>query len=238
MNTIFNDRPSDLKNTNLDNIKIIGVAHVSTKSVEMVKEIIQSEKPDIVALELDEGRFNGLIHEEEISIKDNLKSKDFRFILTNTILASIQERIGKKLQTKPGEEMITAIDEANKIGASIALIDRDIKITLNSLLDSLSVKEKIKAFFSIIGSLFIRKKDLEIIDSITEEDTVDDLIREVEKTYPNVAKVLIDERNLYMAERLIELAKNNKDKKIVAVIGAGHEKGVKEYLQCIIEHDG
>ncbi|HIH78293.1 MAG TPA: TraB family protein, partial [Halobacteria archaeon] len=52
--------------------------------------------------------------------------------------------------------------------------------------------------------------------------------REVEKTYPNVAKVLIDERNLYMAERLIELAKNNKDKKIVAVIGAGHEKGVKE----------
>lgn len=235
MNTIYDDRPSNSENIDLDNIVIIGVAHVSTKSIEKVKEIIQREKPDIVALELDKERFNGLIHEEEVSIKDSIKSnknfKDFRFILTNTILAAVQDRIGKKLQTRPGEEMITAIKEANTIGASIELIDRDIKITLNSLLDSLSLKEKIKSFFSIIGSLFIRKKDLEKIDSITEENLVDDLINEVEKTYPNVAKVLIEERNIYMAKRLIEIARNNKDKKIVAIIGAGHEKGVNECLK-------
>jgi len=235
MNTIYDDRPSNSENIDLDNIVIIGVAHVSTKSIEKVKEIIQREKPDIVALELDKERFNGLIHEEEVSIKDSIKSnknfKDFRFILTNTILAAVQDRIGKKLQTRPGEEMITAIKEANTIGASIELIDRDIKITLNSLLDSLSLKEKIKSFFSIIRSLFIRKKDLEKIDSITEENLVDDLINEVEKTYPNVAKVLIEERNIYMAKRLIEIARNNKDKKIVAIIGAGHEKGVNECLK-------
>jgi len=227
----------------IENITIIGVAHVSTKSIEKVRETIQSEKPDIVALELDKGRFIGLIGGEESSTTDNVDSKklkpnEFRFILTNTILSYVQERLGKKLQIKPGEEMVAAIEEANKIGARVVLIDRDIRITLNLLLDRLSIKEKAKAFFSILGSLFIRKKDLEDIDSITEEGLVDDLVTEVEKTFPNVAKVLIDERNLYMAERLIELVQKDKNKKIVAVIGAGHEKGVKEYLQRLIGYDG
>jgi len=225
---------NDIYNDDLENIKIIGIAHISSKSVEKVREIIRNEKPDIIALELDKERFNGLIRKEEVPIKNNIKSKDLRFNLTNTILAGIQKRLGKKVEINPGEEMVAAIDEANKIGASIILIDRDIRTTLNLLLDSLTIKEKIKAFFSILGSLFIRKKDLEKIDSIIEEDTVDDLIKEVEKKFPNVAKILIDERDLYMAKKLVELVKDNKDKKIVAIIGAGHEKGVKEYIQHLI----
>ncbi|VUT26858.1 MAG: TraB family protein [Candidatus Methanolliviera sp. GoM_oil] len=130
--------------------------------------------------------------------------------------------------------MLTAVEEAKKIGASVVLIDRDIRITLQLLKDKMTFREKMKIFFSLLRSLFIRKGELIELDRITDEDILDDLVNEFKKLSPNAAKILIDERDIYMAKNLLALSQSE-DKKIVAVIGAGHEKGVKRYIKSKIK---
>ncbi|VUT24960.1 MAG: TraB family protein [Candidatus Methanolliviera sp. GoM_oil] len=216
----------------LQNLKIVGTAHVSEKSIKEVRETIRKEKPDIVAVELDEGRFRGLIEREETSLREVLRARDgeVRLLLLQWLLSHIQKKIGKGVGIMPGEEMLTAVEEAKKIGASVVLIDRDIRITLQLLRERMTFREKIRIFFSLLRSLFIRKGELIELDHITDEDVLDDLVNEFKKLSPNAAKVLIDERDAYMAKNLLSLSQMGEDKKIVAVVGAGHEKGVKRYI--------
>ncbi|VUT25328.1 MAG: TraB family protein [Candidatus Methanolliviera sp. GoM_asphalt] len=220
----------------LQNLKIVGTAHVSEKSIKEVRETIRKEKPEIVAVELDEGRFRGLIEGEETSLREVLRARDgkIRLLLLQWLLSYIQKKIGKSVGIMPGEEMLTAVEEAKKIGASVVLIDRDIRITLQLLKDKMTFREKIKIFFSLLRSLFIRKGELIELDRITDEDILDDLVNEFKKLSPNAAKILIDERDIYMAKNLLALSQSE-DKKIVAVIGAGHEKGVKRYIKSKIK---
>ena len=216
----------------LQNLKIVGTAHVSEKSIKEVRETIRKEKPDIVAVELDEGRFRGLIEREETSLRAVLRARDgeVRLLLLQWLLSHIQKKIGKGVGIMPGEEMLMAVEEAKKIGASVVLIDRDIRITLQLLRDKMTFREKMRIFFSLLRSLFIRKGELIELDHITDEDVLDDLVNEFKKLSPNAAKVLIDERDAYMAKNLLSLSQMGEDKKIVAVVGAGHEKGVKRYV--------
>ena len=220
----------------LQNLKIVGTAHVSEKSIKEVRETIRKEKPEIVAVELDEGRFRGLIEGEETSLREVLRARDgkIRLLLLQWLLSHIQKKIGKSVGIMPGEEMLTAVEEAKKIGASVVLIDRDIRITLQLLKDKMTFREKIKIFFSLLRSLFIRKGELIELDRITDEDILDDLVNEFKKLSPNAAKILIDERDIYMAKNLLALSQSE-DKKIVAVIGVGHEKGVKRYIKSKIK---
>jgi Uncharacterized homolog of PrgY (pheromone shutdown protein) len=218
----------------LQNLKIVGTAHVSEKSIKEVRETIRKEKPDIVAVELDEGRFRGLIEREEMSLREVLRARDgeVRLLLVQWLLSHIQKKIGKGVGIMPGEEMLMAVEEAKKIGASVVLIDRDIRITLQLLRDKMTFREKMRIFFSLLRSLFIRKGELIELDHITDEDVLDDLVNEFKKLSPNAAKVLIDERDAYMAKNLLSLSQMGEDKKIVAVVGAGHEKGVKRYIKA------
>ena len=48
--------------------------------------------------------------------------------------------------------------------------------------------------------------------------------------FERVYKILIDERDRFMARRLSELSKLYPENKILAVVGAGHVKGINKYL--------
>ncbi|AKB26716.1 Pheromone shutdown protein [Methanosarcina sp. MTP4] len=215
-------------------IVIIGTAHVSEKSVEEVKTTIRKLKPDIVAVELCRGRYDSLkgnVPETQLPIKDILGGGKVYFYLIHWLLAYVQKKIGEDMGVKPGSEMLMAIEEAEAAGARVALIDRDIQITLQRFWGRMKFLEKIRMLGSLVGGLIGIGKGADIdIDSITEQDVVTALVSELRDFAPTAAEVLIDERDAYLAGSILRTAAGG-NKTIVVVIGAGHKPGVLKYLQ-------
>ncbi len=213
-------------------IILVGTAHVSDKSVAEVNEVIDKERPDIVAVELDKGRYQALKGEEEVkevNIKELLSGGKFYYFLLHWLLAYVQKKIGSDTGVKPGAEMLSAIEKAEKTGARIALIDRDIQVTLGRFWNKMSFFEKLKLFISLIGAMFgFGTKEIDI-DSVTNEDVVTQLVSELRKMAPSAASVLLDERDAFMAKNLLEISK---DGTVVAVVGAGHRGGIQRYLDA------
>ncbi len=216
----------------LDNIKLVGTAHVSEKSIKDVEEAIESYKPDVVAVELDARRYKALKEggegKKEIPVKELLKSNNLAIFLIQTMLAFVQRKVGAEMGVKPGSEMLAAIDAANKRGLQVALIDRDLGITLSRFWAKMSLREKLRMLYSLIlAGLGIGTKDIDI-DKMTQEDVVSDLIEELREFTPSVAEVLVDERDAYLAHNLLEIGRT---RRVVGVVGAGHREGIKKYLE-------
>jgi pheromone shutdown-related protein TraB len=198
--------------------------------VTEVNEVIEREKPDIVAVELCKGRYNALKGEEEVkevNIKDLLSGNKFYYFLMHWLLAYVQKKFGKEQGVKPGAEMLSAIEKAEKINARIALIDRDIQITLARFWNKMSFFEKLKLFGSLIGAMFGSGMEDIDMDRMTDEDVVSQLVYELRKIAPTAASVLLDERNAIMAKNLLDISREGK---VVAVVGAGHREGIQKYL--------
>jgi len=220
-------------------IIIIGTAHVSKKSVDEVVETIEKENPDVVAVELCKSRYDNLkgskIENSELSVKKILSGNNFYLMLIHWLLAYVQKKIGAEMGIQPGAEMISAIDTAEKSGAKLFLVDRDVQITLTRLWSKMGFFEKIKMFGSLImaaigiGGKNEKMKEIDM-GEITNEKTVRMLIEELRKISPTTAKVLIDERDAYIASNLLNI-KNSGANKIVAVVGAGHRTGIERYLE-------
>ncbi|MHC1594128.1 MAG: TraB/GumN family protein [Methanotrichaceae archaeon] len=213
-----------------DDVVVIGTAHVSEKSVEEVTTAIEDLKPDIVAVELCESRYRAITGQEEtgeIQIKELLSGNKLYLILVQLFLAYIQKKIGAEMGVKPGSDMIAAIDAAHKTGAKVALVDREIGVTIQRFWSSMRFREKVKLIASLIPAAFGRGGDEIDMDEITQDDVVAQVIEEFRKISPHAAQVLIDERDAYIARNLIRLSGSGK---VVAVVGVGHREGINRYL--------
>jgi pheromone shutdown-related protein TraB len=213
-------------------IIIVGTAHVSEKSIAEVNEVIEREKPDIVAVELDKARFQAIKGEEEVkevNLKELLSGGKFYHFMLHWLLAYVQKKIGADTGVKPGAEMMAAIEQAEKTGAKIALIDRDIQVTLGRFWNRMSFYEKLKLFTSLVGASFGFGSEKIDMETVTNEDVVTQLLGELRKLAPSAAIVLIDERDAFMAKNLLDLANQGK---VVAVVGAGHREGIQKYLDA------
>ncbi len=210
---------------------LIGTAHISKKSQELVDEIIKKEKPDIVAVELCKSRYDTLMNEnkwQNTKITEIIKKRKTYLFLMNLILSVIQKKIGADIKILPGAEMLAAIKSAEKQKAKIALIDRDIQITLKRAWARARFMEKAELLSEIIEGLLLKDKiDEKTIEEIKGKDIIAHMMEDFGKKMPNAKKVLIDERNIYIANKILAL----EGKKIVAVIGVGHIDGVKEHLK-------
>lgn len=209
---------------------IIGTAHVSDRSIAEVREVLELERPSIVAVELDVARYNALRGEPEVKelpLKEILGQGRFYYFLLHWLLAYVQRKIGSEIGVKPGAEMLTAIEKAEEIGAKVALVDRNIQITFQRFWSKMSFFEKARLFFALLlASLGLGVKEIDI-DRITEEDVVTQLLNELRQFSPGAARVLIDERDAYIAGNLLMLAREGK---VVAVVGAGHRAGIQNLL--------
>jgi pheromone shutdown protein TraB len=196
-------------------ITLIGVGHVFGLD-EHVKRIIRERRPNVVCLELDQERFEALRERGERDPNPFFN-----------LLERFQERIAHSFGATPGSEMLAGADAARDVGANVALIDRDIRVTLNRLLKVLPLKEKVILFVSGISSLFASKKriDAELARIRTDDSYIDDFTKDA----PMFKQVLIDERNEHMANAMLELSKGTLG--IVAVIGDGHVLGVEKLLK-------
>lgn len=214
-------------------IKIIGTAHVSQNSVDEVKTAIEEYAPDIVAIELDPARFGALKKQaRDPTVKDVLEVKNFNSLLVQWLLAYLQRKIGLDVGVEPGAEMKAAIAEAELRNIPIALVDRDIRVTLMRFWNTLGILEKIKMIWALIVSIAEIDSGEEIdIESLKEQDIIDVVMVEFRKFSPNGARALIDERDAFIAHQLVLLRAQRPEGKILAVIGAGHRKGISAFLE-------
>ena len=123
----------DLIKYNDKEIFLVGTAHVSAESSELVQKIIERERPDSVAVELCQARYDSLLNPDrwkETDIVKIIKEGKSQVLIAQLLLASFQKRIAKELNVKPGGEMMAALESAKKVGAELVLADRDVKATL------------------------------------------------------------------------------------------------------------
>jgi pheromone shutdown-related protein TraB len=210
---------------------LIGTAHISSKSVEEVREVIRSEKPDRVCVEIDESRYNSLVEKkswQNLNIGQVLRERKGFLLLANLVLSSFQRRLGLEMGVSPGEEMLTAVRVSREQGIPVSLCDRDIQITLRRAWSRSGFWGKNKMLAAMLSSVFSREKlDPEEIEKLKQKSTFQTMMDELASFLPSVKEVLIDERDRYLATRIF----NAEGAKIVAVIGAGHVSGIEENLK-------
>lgn len=204
---------------------ILGTSHIARDSIREINSVFEKEKPDVVALELDEKRLYGLLKNEAQS---NSISNIFRLGLKGYLFALIggyiQKKLGSIVGIKPGSDMLSAFKLAQKNNVQVALIDRDIEITLKRFSKKFSWRERWNLFVDLFQGLFFKKQKVKLnLSTVPNEEFITKAILQLKKRYPNIYSVLIAERNKIMARNLFLLTKKT-DKKILAIVGAGHEK--------------
>ena len=207
-------------------ITLIGTAHVSQESTDLVEEVIKEEKPDTVCVELCQSRFQSMTQKKKWQNTDLIKvirEKKAFLLLLNLMLAYFQKKIGQKLGVKPGAEILRAIETAQGVGAEVSLADRDIRTTLSRAWRLMGLWTKLKLFVQAILSVGeIDAIEEEDIEAMKKKDILETLLSEIGKSLPEIRRVLIDERDQYLTHKI----RTAPGKKIVAVVGAGHVPGI------------
>ncbi|RLF42050.1 MAG: TraB family protein [Thermoplasmata archaeon] len=217
-----------------DNIILVGTAHIAEESVKEVSETIERIKPDVVAVELCKRRYDGLTQKdkwENTSVAELLKSNNAYFFLAQTFLAAIQRQLGKEYGVEPGSEMLTAIREAEKRDIPVALVDRDIAVTLKRAWRKMGFREKTRLLWEFLKVLvgFDEEEQKELdLKELMDQDIISAMMEELKDIAPSATEVLIEERDAYIAKKIKEESRKGR---VVAVVGAGHLKGIKKHLE-------
>jgi pheromone shutdown-related protein TraB len=223
---------SDVHRINLNGREIIlvGTAHISRESANLVREVIEQEKPDCVCVELDAKRHEALSQRKKwvtLNLKEIIYKKQLSTLLVNLVMASYQKKLGDQLGVIPGTELLEATKTAEENNIPVALCDRDVRVTLRRAWKSTSFFRKNYLVASLLASLFDQTEvSEEKLAKIKETDVLSELMAELGATLPELKQVLIDERDTFLSEKI----KEAQGQKIVAVVGAGHVAGIKKAL--------
>jgi pheromone shutdown protein TraB len=290
-------------------VTVVGTAHVSHDSVEEVEQTIAERRPDVVAVELDETRYKRLKGEspDDIDAGDIISGKTVYQFLAYWMLSYVQARMGDRFDIEPGADMMAAIESAETHGSGVALVDRDIQLTVRRLWSRMRLREKLAivaalltemggpwtagltvGFFvgtlvaivaGALGGPYLVPAGLDVglplvggllnsalgladglavaglvalaiglpisallarstsdldeaeidLDRLTDADVVTAMMEEFRRFSPGGAEALIDERDAFIAHRLVALRDAGYD--VVAVVGAGHRAGIEHYLE-------
>ena len=212
-------------------ITLVGTAHISQKSVDLVEEKIRTGEYDRVAIELCPPRLENLTKKsmgKNLDIYQVLRQGKGTLLLVNLALSAYQKRLAEKIGVEPGQEMMKAIELSTEYDLPLDVIDRDITTTLQRMYREVSFWQKLKLFSSLIASIFVGEEVTEQqIEDLKEGDMLHSLVEEFGEVLPSVKKVLIDERDQYMVGKLVEMANSpDRPKNILAMVGAGHLVGM------------
>lgn len=217
-------------------IVLVGTAHVSQNSVEEVRNIIETENPDRICIELDSSRLKTKTDKadwENMDIRKVFKEGRGFFLLANTALASFQKRMGAQTGINPGEEILSAASIAKEKDIPLSLCDRDIQTTFKRAWAKSSLWNKCKLLATLISAAFSNEKISESeLEELKKQDTLQAMMNEMAKELPMVKEVLIDERDQYLGRSIFEAEGSKK----VAVIGAGHTNGVISTIEKLSEN--
>lgn len=229
-----------MKYTKIENIILVGTSHIAEESVRNVKAVIEHFPEAIIGVELDKQRFYALIHNQKSSGLSFTAIKRFGWkgAIFAAVASAVTEKLAKHVGTKPGADMLTAIETAKKKNTTIGLLDQPIQITLQRFSQKLTWKEKWNFFVDIITGLVMPNKAMKkyglaefSLKKVPPEEVIEKLLGYVEKRYPEIYMVLITERNSYMVRKIQRFQEKYPTKTIIAVVGAGHVSGMKGLLK-------
>ncbi|MHA6250313.1 TraB/GumN family protein [Oceanobacillus sp. CAU 1775] len=211
-------------------IILIGTAHVSKLSAEQVKEVIETEQPDSVCIELDEQRYQSIQDGnkwKDTDIFKVIKEKKASLLLMNLAISSFQKRMAKQFGINAGQEMIQGIESAKEVGADLVLADRNIQITFSRIWGNIGVKGKAMLLTQVIYSIFSKETITEEeLEKMKQQDTINAMLQEITESFPKLKTPLIDERDQYLAQKI----KDAPGDKVVAVLGAAHIPGITKEI--------
>lgn len=212
-------------------VYLVGTAHISKESVDDVRDTVALVKPDSICVELCPGRHKAMMQKEawvNMDIFKVFKEKKGVFLLAQLIMGAFYKRLGNKLGIQPGAEMLEGIKQADETGAQLVLADRDIQITLKRVWGYLGFWNKMKLAAHLMASIFTKEEiDESLIEQIKGKDQLESVMAEFSEAFPEIKKRLIDERDIFLAQKIREA----KGPTVVAVVGAGHINGIKEHIQ-------
>ena len=212
-------------------IILVGTVHVSRESADLVRAVIEAERPDAVCVELDARRYEALSQQhkwESLDLKDVIRKKQLSTLLANLLLASYQKRLGNQLGVLPGTEMLEAVTVAGEHDVPIVFCDRDVRVTMRRAWRFTPFLKKSLLLSSLLLSVFdttpVTKESLR---NLKQRDVLSEMMQEFGKEVPTLKTVLIDERDYYLAEKTLQAQGTT----IVSVVGAGHVEGMKAILR-------
>lgn len=229
---------TDISSHNVDKISLddreiylVGTAHVSAQSVELVESVISQVKPDAIAVELCEGRLRSMKDSDRwknTNIATVVREGRAHVLLAQLLLAAYQRRLGLKLKIKPGAEMVAAVNAAETLGIPFSLADREVGITLRRAMASLGIIGLFKVLYAGLVGMMQKPQEVteEEIERLKSTDALEEILREFGALLPDLRRALIDERDIYLAQKIREVD----GKRIVAVVGAAHVPGIKRHI--------
>ena len=232
-----NDEQEPLVNLNLNHadVALLGTAHISRASAEKVKELLQTGHYDCVAVELCPSRHNAIVNPDALAKMDLfqvIKEGKATMVAANLALGAFQQRMADQFGIKPGAEMRMAIDQATELKIPVLLIDREITVTLKRVYNNVPWWQRMNIVGGLLSSVVSRQEvSEEEIERLKEGDILESTFAQFAEEAETIYKPLVDERAQYMAARLQQEDASGEYKNILAVVGAGHMKGMQKYLQ-------
>ncbi|WP_411821435.1 TraB/GumN family protein [Leptospira sp. 'Mane'] len=233
--TFKTSEPYQLEHLGKTEVHILGTAHVSEVSVKTVENLIAKVKPDSICVELCESRMKSVEDPDylkKLDIFKVFKERKMWLLMSSLILSSFQKKMGGDV--KPGDEMRKAIELGRKTDITVTPVDREIQTTLKRSWGNVSFFSKMYLLSALITSLFVREEvTTEKIEEMKGDDILKDLFSQIPKRYESVKHVIIDERDIYLAEKIRRAATVPGVKKVVAVVGAGHLQGILNHIHKV-----
>ena len=212
---------------------LLGTAHVSRASVEAVEAELASGRYDTIAVELDAQRHRALTDPDALSRLDLfqiIRDGKTGLVAANLALSAYQRRLAEQLGVEPGAELRAAAVGATERGLRLALVDRDVGITLRRAFGRLGWWARAKLMAGLAAGLFADEEvDAGEIEKLKQGDVLESSFNEFAAGTPEIYDAVIAERDRYMAARLRQVGADG-GREVLAVVGAGHLAGLARHL--------
>ena len=211
-------------------LRILGTAHVATASVEAVREQIETYQPKVVGVELCQTRHDALVEGRRLDkegLRRVIKEGKAPMVLIQAMLSAEQRRMGLNEGQEPGAELLAAVQTANEAGLEVALVDRDIQVTMRRAWKKMKWRERFRLLLSLFVEEEDEEEDLDLDDLLSDSDLLSSMMDELKQFSPGAGEALIDERDQYIAEKIMQ---SKTEEKMLVVVGAGHLEGIEKAL--------
>ena len=211
-------------------LRLLGTAHVATASVEAVKDQIETYQPKIVGVELCKTRHDALVEGRRLDkegLRRVIKEGKAPMVLMQAMLSAEQRRLGLNEGQEPGAELLAAVETAKAAGIEVALVDRDIQVTMRRAWRKMKLRERFRLLFSLFGDDEELEEDFDLDELLTDSDLLSTMMEDLKEFSQGAGEALIDERDRYIAEKIMQ---SKTEEKMLVVVGAGHLKGIERAL--------
>ena len=219
-------------------IRIIGTSHIAAASAHEIEQVYDEFQPDLICVELDKRRLRSL-DERAAGAKDQrlplslIGQMGLTGYLFIVIGRYVQKRLGGIVKVEPGIDMLKAVELARRDQKKLFLVDQDVMITTRRLSSQFTFREKMRMLWDVISAPFNKKMKKIKLDRVPDDKTLKMLMDLLKERYPSLHNVLIIERNIVMARNLDHIVRKNPGRKIILVIGKGHEEDLRLRLKMM-----